>query len=137
MMVIDASAMVVMLTGEPEAEAFADRVEASRAVITSPIAIFEAVLAIKRKHQCSLPDARASLQAFLKTAGITLVPITEKEADLALDAFDRYGRGTGHSARLNMGDCFSYALARSRDMPLLFKGDDFSRTDIADAALTL
>ena len=136
-MVIDASAIVVMLTGEPEAEAFADRVEASRAVITSPIAIFEAVLAIKRKHRCSLPDARASLQAFLNTARITLVPITEKEADLALDAFDRYGKGTGHSARLNMGDCFSYALARSRDMPLLFKGDDFSRTDIADAALTL
>ena len=136
-MVVDASALVVMLTGEPEAEAFADRVEASRAVITSPVAIFEAVLAIRRKHRCSLLHARASLHAFLTKAGITLVPITEREADLALDAFDLYGKGTGHPARLNMGDCFSYALARSRDMPLLFKGDDCSRTDIANAAKVL
>ena len=131
---VDPSAMVVMLTGEPEAEAFADRVEASRAVLTSPIAIVETVLAIRRKHHSSLVDARASLHAFLTTAGITLVPITAQEADLALDAFSLYGKGTGHLARLNLSDCFSYALARSRDMPLLFKGDDFSRTDIADAA---
>ena len=136
-MVIDASALVVMLTSESEAEAFADRVEASRTVITSPIAMFETVLAIRRKHQCSLADASASLNAFLTTAGITLVPITEKEATLALEAFRLYGKGTGHPARLNMGDCFSYALARSCGMPLLFKGDDFSRTDIADAAQVL
>lgn len=136
-MVIDASAMVVMLTGEPEAEAFADRVEASRQVITSPIAIVEAVSAIRQKHRCSLLDARASLNAFLTTAGITLVPITEKEANLALEAFSLYGKGTGHPARLNVGDCFSYALARSCGMPLLFKGADFSRTDIADAAQVL
>lgn len=136
-MVIDASALVVMLTGEPEAEAFADRVEACRTVILSPIAIFETVLAIRRMHQCSLADASASLNAFLTTAGITLVPITEKEAGLALKAFSLYGKGTGHPARLNMGDCFSYALARSCGMPLLFKGDDFSRTDIADAVQVL
>lgn len=133
-MVVDSSALVVLLTGETEAEAFADRVEAARAVITSPIAIFEAVLAIRRKHQCSIVDARASLDAFLTTAGITLVPITDREAGLALQAFGLYGKGNGHPARLNMGDCFSYALARSCGMPLLFKGDDFSYTDIADAA---
>ena len=136
-MVIDASALVVMLTGEPEADAFADRVEASREPITSPIAIFEAVAAIRRKHHCSVSDAREALEGFLTAAGITLVAITDKEAELSLEAFNLYGKGTGHPARLNMGDCFSYALARSCDMPLLFKGDDFSRTDIASAAESL
>ena len=136
-MVIDASALVVMLTGEPEADAFADRVEASREPITSPIAIFEAVLAIRRKHHCSVFEARQAVLGFVTAAGITLMPITDKEAELALEAFDLYGKGTGHPARLNMGDCFSYALARSCDMPLLFKGDDFSRTDIANAAAVL
>lgn len=57
--------------------------------------------------------------------------MTADTATLVLDAFDRYGKGRGHPARLNMGDCFAYAMARQRGVPLLFKGDDFGQTDIA------
>ena len=74
------------------------------------------------------------MNAFLTTARTTLVPITEKERSLAFEAFGLYGKGTGHPVRLNTGDGFSCASARSCGMPLLFKGDEFAHTDIADAA---
>jgi ribonuclease VapC len=129
-MFIDASAIVALLTREADAADLLKRLEAARNPITSPIAIFEAVLALCRKRRATVDEARRDVRDFLDLAGITVVPITEDEAATALDAFSRYGKGMGHPAQLNLGDCFAYAVAKNRDVPLLFKGSDFSETDI-------
>lgn len=130
-MFVDASAMIAILTGEPDAGSLADMLEQAGAPITSPIAVFEAVAGLCRKRQSGIEEARQDLAEFLALARIVIVPVGEAEAEAALSAFSRYGKGRGHPAQLNMGDCFAYAVARTRDVPLLFKGDDFSRTDIA------
>ncbi len=129
-MFLDASAIVAILTREPEAEALADLLEAARAPITSPIALFEAVLGICRKRHASIEEAEEDVHEFLEMAAIELIPITSKEAETALSAFSRYGKGRGHPAQLNLGDCFAYAAAKNHRRALLFKGDDFDKTDI-------
>jgi ribonuclease VapC len=129
-MFVDASAIVAILTREPEASDLTNRLERAVRPLTSAIAIFEATLGLRRKHHASVQEAEADITAFIKAARIEPVPVTPADASLALDAFARYGKGTGHPAQLNLGDCFSYALATSHRAPLLFKGDDFSKTDI-------
>ncbi len=133
-MFIDASAIVAILTREPDADALADVLESARAPIASPIAIFEAALGICRKRHASVKEAEADIREFLGVAAIHAVSITEREAETALAAFSRYGKGRGHPAQLNLGDCFAYAVAKNHRRALLFKGDDFSTTDIAPAA---
>jgi ribonuclease VapC len=129
-MFVDASAMVAILTGEPEADALADMLEAAGSPITSAVAVFEATLAICRKRHSSVAEARDDVLEFLRIADVRSVSIGGAEAATALDAFARYGKGRGHPAQLNMGDCFAYAVAKNHDTRLLFKGDDFSKTDI-------
>ena len=133
-MVVDASAIVAILTREAEADALADVLEGARSPITSPIAMFEAALGICRKRHASVGEAEADVREFLELAGIRAVPITEREAATALAAFSRYGTGRGHPAQLNLGDCFAYAIAKNHRAALLFKGEDFDKTDIAVAA---
>jgi ribonuclease VapC len=133
-MFVDASAIVAILTREPDADALADLLESARSPITSPIAVFEAALGICRKRHASVEEAEADIREFLGVAEIRAVSITEREAETALAAFSRYGKGRGHPAQLNLGDCFAYAMARNHRTALLFKGDDFSQTDIAPAA---
>jgi ribonuclease VapC len=135
-MFVDASAIVAVLTREPEADAFADAMEGARSPITSPVAVFEAVLGICRKRHASVAEAQADVREFLGIAGVRTVPITDADAETALDAYSRYGKGRGHPAQLNLGDCFAYAVARQHRASLLFKGDDFDKTDI-QAALAL
>lgn len=129
-MFIDSSAIVAILTAEEDADRLADRIEAAEAPVTSAIAIFEAALGICRKRHATVEEARNDVRAFLEAACIDIVGIAEAEAEAALLAFSRYGKGRGHPAQLNMGDCFAYAVARTRGVPLLYKGDDFSHTDI-------
>src|SRR5215831_11465647 len=129
MMFVDASAIVAILTHEPEADALADVLENSRAAITSPIAIFEAVLGICRNRHASVEEFEHDVGEFLEAAGVRTAPITDKEAHTALAAFSRYGNGRGHPAQLNLGDCFAYAMAKNRRTVLLFKGEDFYKTD--------
>jgi ribonuclease VapC len=131
-MFIDASAIVAILTLEPEADALADRLDGAVRCMTSPIAVFEAALAICRKRRASVTEARDDVQEFLDTAHIDLLAIAPADGDAALEAFARYGKGRNHPAQLNLGDCFAYAMAKNRGVPLLFKGDDFAKTDIAD-----
>lgn len=135
-MFVDASAIVAILTREPEADELADLLDAAPAPITSPIAFFEAALGICRKRQASVEEAEEDVRDFLEVAGIELVPITAKEAETALSAFSRYGKGRGHPAQLNLGDCFAYAVAKNHRRTLLFKGDDFNQTDIRTASRT-
>jgi ribonuclease VapC len=132
-MFVDASAIVAMLTREPEADTLADALDAATAPITSPIALFEAVLGLRRKRHASIAEARADVQEFLVAASVTIVDISGRDAATALDAFSRYGKGSGHPAQLNLGDCFAYAAAQNAGTSLLFEGDDFTKSDIPAA----
>ena len=132
-MFVDASAIVAFLTREPEADALADVLENARSPITSPIAAFEAVLGVCRKRHASVEEAEEDVREFLGVAGVRTVSVTERETETALAAFSRYGKGRGHPAQLNLGDCFAYALAKNHRAALLFKGEDFDKTDIAAA----
>jgi ribonuclease VapC len=133
-MFVDASAIIAILTREPEAEALTDVLEEARSPITSAVAIFEAVLGICRKRNASVEQGEQDVREFLGIAGIQTVPITESHGEAALAAFSRYGKGRGHPAQLNLGDCFAYAMAQTHRTALLFKGDDFAKTDIRPAA---
>ncbi len=132
-MFVDASVIVAVLTREPDADGLANTLDAARAPITSAVAMFEATLGVCRKRHASVAEAQADVEEFLAMAGVRIVSITAREAEAALDAFSRYGKGRGHPAQLNMGDCFAYAVAKTYRTALLFKGDDFSKTDVQSA----
>jgi ribonuclease VapC len=133
-MFVDASAIVAILTREPDADELADGLEAARSPITSPIAIYEATLGVCRKRHASVAEAEEDVLQFLGITGVRTVSVTGKDAEAALDAFARYGKGRGHPAQLNLGDCFAYAVAKTYRTTLLFKGDDFAKTDVRSAA---
>lgn len=129
-MVIDASALVAILLSEPEADQFLDVLDAaSDSILISPVSIFETVTAVVQVTGCSVVDAREAVGFALEEYNITRTEISIAVGDEAITAFDRFGKGR-HPAALNMGDCFAYALAKSRRLPLLFKGNDFGQTDI-------
>jgi ribonuclease VapC len=129
-MFIDASAMVAIIAKESDATQLMEQLEAAAAPITSAVAIFEAALALRREFRSTVEEARKDVQDFLDVARIVVIPITAHEAGTALDAFSRYGKGQGHPAQLNMGDCFAYAVAKNHRTTLLYKGNDFGHTDI-------
>ncbi len=131
-MFIDASALSAILLDEPEARGLLQRIESAEACTTSAIAIYEATLAVARMEKAGVDAALTRVRSFLTLSRIDIVVIGEAEAYLALAAHDRFGKGR-HPARLNMGDCFAYACAQTNNVPLLFKGDDFSQTDITSA----
>jgi len=129
-MFVDASAIVAILADEEDASELSDRFIGATTVKTSALAVYEAVLGLARAQTISTADAELAVGNFLSAADAEIIPITREIGRSAIEAFKRYGRGR-HPAGLNMGDCFAYACARSLDVPLLFKGDDFSQTDIA------
>lgn len=132
-MFVDASALVAILLREPGYAEIEKRLHDAPVRLTSGLAIFESVLAIVRETNLPPQDVDRLLETFLASAGIKSIPIAEEEARAALDAYARFGKGRGHPARLNMGDCFAYACARTRGVPLLFAGSDFIHTDIASS----
>jgi ribonuclease VapC len=129
-MFIDASAIVAILTLEPEADALIEVLEAASSPITSAVAIFEATLGICRKQHAGVAEAKEDVQAFLDAAEIQIVAIGAEDAEMALDAFSRFGKGRGHPAQLNLGDCFAYAIAKNNKASLPFKGGNFDNTNI-------
>ena len=131
-MFVDASAIVAILTREAEADSLVDRLDGAAGCITSPLAVFEAALAICRKRRASVAEARDDVREFLDIARVGVVAVVPEDGDTALEAFARYGKGRNHPAQLNLADCFAYAMAKNHGVPLLFKGEDFSRTDILD-----
>jgi ribonuclease VapC len=136
MIFVDASALASVILSEPGSSAITDLlVEPSDQLTTSPVAVFEAVLAVARVRNMPAPVARQIGPEFYTRTRIVIVGIDERQADLAINAFHRYGK-VRHPARLNMGDCFAYAAAKLRDARILFAGDDFSRTDLASALPT-
>ena len=126
----DASALVAMITGEAEAAELAEVLDAHERRLCCSVGIWEASLAIARKRRVSAAEAQDALDLVLAGLHITTVPIGAEEARIAVATHDRYGKGR-HEARLNMGDCFAYACARTNNARLLYKGDDFARTDLA------
>ena len=131
-MFVDSSAMVAMLTEEPDGDALAECMAAASDRHTSAIAVFETVAAIARKQSFSIDEARVIVARLLEMSGIVLVPIGKAESEGALAAFERFGKGR-HPAGLNMGDCFAYGCTKALATALLFKGDDFTRTDVPPA----
>jgi ribonuclease VapC len=131
-MFVDASAWVAVILHEPECDAFVDKLAEAEDVLTSVVAGWETVRAVARATSKSLAEAGAQLQALQLGVGARIVLIGEREQAVALNAHARFGKGV-HPARLNMGDCFAYACARTNGVPLLYKGDDFALTDIEPA----
>ena len=130
-MFVDSSALVAMLSSENGAEQLAGRLSHASSPLTSPIAIFETVLALRRKYEAPLSDALHDTLGFLVQARVQVEEIRSDSHLLAIAAHERYGKGRGHPAQLNMGDCFSYAMAKAHGVPLLYTGEDFRRTDLA------
>jgi ribonuclease VapC len=131
-MFLDASAIVAIIAREADADLLASRFASATALYTSPIAVYEAVLGLSRAGGMTIGNASSMLDDFLDQASVRIVPITPGTGRGAVAVFERYGRGR-HSAALNMGDCFAYACARELDVPLLYKGNDFSQTDVPAA----
>ncbi|KKN79514.1 hypothetical protein LCGC14_0339730 [marine sediment metagenome] len=130
MIVVDTSAVIAILLVEPDAESFRRIVSDSAQLAIAAPTLVEAHIVAKSRLGTS---SHQVVHAMISGAGIDVVPFDSTHIELAIEAYRRFGRGSGSPARLNFGDCFSYALARSLDAPLLFKGDDFFHTDIEPA----
>ena len=129
-MIVDASAILAILLEEPDGDLFEDRLLVPRqSHAMSPVNYLEA--AVKAD---GLRDTRKGeeLDNLIAGFGIEIVPVTSEQAFLAREAYQKFGKGN-HAAKLNLGDCFAYALAKARREPLLFKGEDFRMTDIEAA----
>lgn len=128
-MVIDSSAFLAILQNEPESGPFRVFMRNDPVRVASAATIVETSLVVlARQGEPGLVE----LRAFIDIAGIEIAPFNDEQAVVAIDAFRRFGKGR-HPASLNLGDCFSYSLARILDQPLLFKGNDFIHTDIRKA----
>ncbi|MGC2413622.1 MAG: type II toxin-antitoxin system VapC family toxin [Stellaceae bacterium] len=129
-MIVDSSALVAILRDEPEAAACLRAIYAAGQCRISAANFLEAAIVIDAGRS---PVASRRLDDLLRESGIAIEPVTEAQARIAREAYRDYGRGSDHPARLNFGDCFAYALARQSGEPLLFKGDDFTHTDVTPA----
>jgi ribonuclease VapC len=128
-LILDTSALMAILQKEAEAPAFGQAVaKAETIAIAAPTLVELAIVAEGRAGEA----VRPRIDQLLESMRVEIVPFTAEHAALARDAWRRYGKGR-HPAGLNLGDCFAYALAVARDEPLLFKGDDFARTDVKAA----
>ena len=130
MIVVDASALLAILEGEPDAARYAEALADADAALMSAATLIEAGIVMVNRHG---PKAARKLHALVREAGIEVENVTPRHAQIALDAFAIYGKGRQHKAGLNYGDCFVYALAKATGLPLLFKGNDFSHTDLLSA----
>jgi ribonuclease VapC len=125
-MVLDTSAIMAILQNEPERRRFNEAIEAADTRSLSTASFVESSMIVESRYGA---DGVRDLDLFIAKAQVSLVAVDEDQANLARRAFQKFGKGR-HAAGLNFGDCFSYALSRSLDQPLLFKGNDFSQTDV-------
>jgi ribonuclease VapC len=126
---IDSSAWVAIRFKEPGYELLFEKVTRADTVLVSAPTVLEIAVVLTRRF---LVDPRPSLTSDFQTYGVQVVPLNKRHADVAIHAFLRYGKGR-HPAKLNFGDCLSYAIASLAGIPLLYTGDDFSKTDIEAA----
>jgi ribonuclease VapC len=128
--IVDSSAIIAILADEPEASAFSNALEAASNIAIAAPTLVELYIVADRARD---PRARSALDDLLLAVDPEIVAFTVDHATIAREAHRNFGRGSGHAARLNFGDCFAYALAKATGEPLLFKGDDFTHTDIRSA----
>ena len=128
MIAVDASVLIAIIREEDEAELFTDIIDETETIMSVVSYVETQMVVAGRRLDANLKEVQ--LTAY--DLGIEIVGVTRDQADAAIGAFLRYGKGR-HRARLNFADCFTYALAKSRGIPLLFKGEDFARTDIVSA----
>jgi ribonuclease VapC len=124
--IIDTSAIFAILFNEDDADAYARAITRADSRRVSAATFVEAAIVVAAQTKNA---GGSQLDAFFRRAGITIEPVTEEQAHIARQAFTDFGKGR-HAAGLNYGDCFSYALAKSAGEPLLFKGKDFTKTDV-------
>jgi ribonuclease VapC len=129
-MIIDSSALIAILRAEPDAKLYAEAIAEAEKLRLSAANFLEAAIVIDGSRD---PVASRRLDELVHAAEIKIEPVTESHALIAREAYRDFGKGSGHPAQLNFGDCFAYALAKSAGEPLLFKGNDFSHTDMASA----
>jgi ribonuclease VapC len=132
-MIVDTSALIAILKNEPEAEAFSQAIEAAKIVRISAASYLETHIVVDGYKN---PILKARLEEIFENPGIQVEPVTFEQAKIARMAYRDFGKGSGHPANLNFGDCFSYALARDKREPMLWKGDDFGHTDLRSAITT-
>jgi ribonuclease VapC len=129
-MIVDTSALIAILKREPERAEFSAIIERTSEVRMSAAAYLETAIVVDKPRD---PAVSRMLDDLIEQSRITIEPVTAEQARIARLAYRDYGRGSGHPANLNFGDCFSYALARDKREPILFKGDDFVHTDLRAA----
>jgi ribonuclease VapC len=129
-MIIDTSALLAILRDEPEALSCAKAIAQAATRRISAASFLEAAIVTDASRD---PIASRRLDDLLRVGDIAIEPVTEEQARLGREAYRDFGKGSGHPAQLNFGDCFAYALAKATGEPLLFKGDDFAQTDVTPA----
>ncbi len=129
-MIVDTSALVAILRDEPDAGRFIDALAADADPRVSAATLVETAAVVDANRD---PVLSRRLDELLEASGVQVEPLTEEHARIARQAYRDFGKGSGHPAGLNLGDCFSYALAAATGEPLLFKGNDFSETDLSPA----
>lgn len=129
-MIIDTSAIIAILRAEPEAVSCARAIADATDRRVSAVNFVEAAVVIDAGRD---PIATRRFDDFITDANIIVEPVTDSQAQIAREAYRDFGKGSGHPAKLNFGDCFAYALTKAVGEPLLFKGTDFAQTDIVSA----
>lgn len=129
-MIVDSSALIAILKREAEASVFSEALNGSEAPRISAANYFESAVVVDRWKN---PKLSRRFDELMEQFDIIIEPVTPEQARIARQAYRDYGRGSGHAANLNFGDCFSYALARAMREPILYKGDDFIHTDLRSA----
>jgi ribonuclease VapC len=129
-LIVDTSALIAILRDEADAESYALALVSASAPRISVANYLETAVVIDGSRD---PVASRQVDQLIAKAGLVLEPVTAEQVHVARAAYRDFGRGSGHPAKLNFGDCFAYALARCADEPLLFKGNDFSHTDLTPA----
>ena len=129
-MIVDTSAITAILLEEAETLAFSTTLDSAESLAMSAGTYLELSILIDRRKNAVLSN---QIEELLERFNIVIEPVTAEQAKIARQAYRDYGKGSGHPANLNFGDCFSYALARTKREPLLFKGDDFIHTDLRPA----
>lgn len=129
-MILDSSAVLAILREEAEVDDFIRVIDQAGICRISAVNYVESAIVIDSARD---PGASRRLDQFVREAGVCIEPVTVEQAQLAREAYRDFGKGSGHRAKLNFGDCFAYALAKATAEPLLFKGGDFVHTDIERA----
>ncbi|MDW6020503.1 type II toxin-antitoxin system VapC family toxin [Mesorhizobium sp. BAC0120] len=132
-MFVDSSAIVAIISEESDAAALAQRLQVTKGCVTSPLVILESAMRLSSKQKAEPEHMLEAIQQLMVEAEIDIMVLDATHALLAVQAFAIYGKGRGHPAQLNLADCLSYACAKSRGLPILYKGNDFAQTDLASS----